>query len=283
MYSTLPYLGVGIGWRNEIATQILDNLDSIDWCEVISEHYLGVPDDHLAQVAGLAKRIPLVPHGVDLSIGTDGPLDEPYVLNLRKLVDAVDAPWFTDHLCFTRVPGYNLGQLAPLPFSEESVAVVAAHAKRVKEICPRPFLLENITYDFVVPGSTMSESEFITRVLLQADVGLLLDVTNLFINSQNHGYDVDTFLNAIPLDRVVQLHMAGGYHNGQKLVDSHSYPVPDSVFDLMAEIVERADVKGILLERDANYPAAFGELVDELARARALLERARSRRLVPVA
>jgi uncharacterized protein len=278
MADAIPALGVGLGWRNEISQLILDNLDKIDWCELIAEHYLDVPDDHVAQIAAIGRRLPLVPHGVDLSIGTDGPLDEDYLAGLKRLIDAVQAPWHTDHLCFTRVPGYNLGQLGPLQFSERSVEIVAAHAARVKQVCQKPFLLENITYGFVVPGSTMSEAEFIARVLRTADVGLLLDVTNLLINSANHGYDVYEFLDTVPMDRVVQLHMAGGYHDGRKWVDSHSYPVPDAVFDLMAYVLARADVKGILLERDANFPSEFSEITDELARARELFVAASSGR-----
>jgi len=274
----IPALGVGIGWRTEISGAIMDHLDRIDWCELIAEHYIDVPHDQLEQIAAISTQVPLVPHGVDLSIGTDGPLDEPYLSGLKLLIDAVRAPWHTDHLCFTRVPGYNLGQLGPLQFSDHSVDIVARHAARVKAICQKPFLLENITYGFVVPGSTLTEAEFITRVLTTADVGLLLDVTNLLINSENHGYDVYEYLDTIPMERVVQLHMAGGYHDGRKWVDSHSYPVPDAVFDLMEHILGRADVKGILLERDANFPAEFSEILDELARARELFTAAAQKR-----
>jgi uncharacterized protein len=278
MNAAIPSLGVGLGWRGEIGRPILDNLDAIDWCELIAEHYIDVPADQLAHVASIASQIPLVPHGVDLSIGTDGPLDEAYLAGLKLLIDTVSAPWHTDHLCFTRVPGYNLGQLGPLQFSDHSVEIVARHAARVKQVCQKPFLLENITYGFVVPGATMSEAAFITKVLTTADVGLLLDVTNVLINAENHRYDPYEFLDSIPMDRVVQLHMAGGYHDGRKWVDSHSYPVPDAVFDMMEYILARADVKGILLERDANFPAEFSEILDELARARALFTAAAARR-----
>lgn len=278
MTSHIPPLGVGIGWRNEISRSILDNLDKIDWCEVIAEHYIGVPADQLSQIAAVAAKLPIVPHGVDLSIGTDGPLDEVYLAGLKTLIDAVKAPWHTDHLCFTRVPGYNLGQLGPLQFSDDSVEIVARHAAQVKAVCQKPFLLENITYGFVVPGSTLSEAEFIRRVLCTADIGLLLDVTNLLINAENHRYDVDEFLETIPMDRVVQLHMAGGYHDGRKWIDSHSHAVPDAVFDLMEKILARADVKGILLERDANFPQEFAEITDELARARDIFVAAHEKR-----
>lgn len=279
MSNDLPALGVGLGWREAIAPSILNNLDRVDWCELIAEHFIDVAPDRLNYIAEVSTTLPLVPHGVDLSLGTDAPLDDDYLRGLRTLLDAVDAPWHTDHLCFTRVEGFNLGQLGPLQFSDDVVDIVARHATRVKAVCQRPFLLENITYDFVVPGSGLTEAEFIRRVLVKADVGMLLDVTNLVINSTNHRYDAYEFLDTIPLDRVVQLHIAGGYEEQGTLIDSHSHPVPDCVFDLTSYILDRADVSGILLERDTNFPASFSELLDELERARALWREARARRV----
>lgn len=271
----LPALGVGLGWREEIAASILRHRAGIDWCEVISEHFINVPADRLDRAAELSRQLPLVPHGVDLSIGTDGPLDESYLDGLQTLLEAVDPPWYTDHLCFTRVPGYNLGQLAPLQFSDTIVDIVAAKARQLSARFRRPLLLENITYDFVVPGSHLTEAEFISLVVQEADVGLLLDVTNLFINSSNHGYDAERFLSQLPLERVVQLHIAGGHRVGDRWFDSHSYPVPDEVFALTELVLARAPVKGILLERDANFPDNFGLIIDELARARELFLRYR--------
>jgi uncharacterized protein (UPF0276 family) len=137
----------------------------------------------------------------------------------------------------------------------------------------RPFALENITYYFEVPKGQMTEAEFITRVIEGADIGLLLDVTNVYINSANHGYDPYAFLKAIPLDRVVQLHLAGGILQDGKWVDSHSHPIPEPVFELTDFVVAHAPVKGLLLERDDRFPASFQELADELARMRAIFRR----------
>jgi uncharacterized protein (UPF0276 family) len=109
--------------------------------------------------------------------------------------------------------------------------------------------------------------------LERADIGMLLDVCNLYFNSVNHGYDPYKFLNSIPLERVVQLHLAGGFRHGKKWVDSHSYPVHEEVFQLTDYIVAHAPVKGILLERDDNYPESFQELLDEMARAREIFRK----------
>jgi uncharacterized protein (UPF0276 family) len=273
MYSDIPTLGVGIGWRREIAKEIMLNREHIDWCEVIAEHYINVTPDKLDQLSTLATTFPVVPHGIDLSIGTDRPIEAEYLESLSALVKRLDAPWFTDHLCFTRVEGYNLGQLTPLQFSEETVEIVVRKIKRIQEKVPRPFLLENITYYFQFPGSELSEPAFITRVLEQADIGMLLDLCNVYINSINHGYDPYHFLKSIPLDRVVQLHIAGGHRHHTKWIDSHSHPVHPEVFRLLEFVVSHAPVKGVLLERDDNFPSSFQELIGDLATAREIFRR----------
>lgn len=273
MYSAIPALGVGLGWREEIGTEILANRQHFDFLEIISEHYLNVTPEKLTRVSRLAKQMPLIPHGIDLSIGTATPVETDYLDELSKLVDLVDAPWFSDHLCFTRVPGYNIGQLTPLQFSDEAVETVVRKTRTVTDRIQRPFALENITYYFTVPKGQMTEPEFITRVLEAADIGLLLDVTNVFMNASNHRYDPYTFLNSIPLERVVYLHLAGGVRDGDRWIDAHNQPVHEEVFELTEYIAARSPVKGILLERDDNFPASFMEIADDLARMRAIFRK----------
>ena len=273
MYSDIPRIGVGIGWRREIAEEILRHKEHIDWCEIIAEHYINVTPDKLDQLSTLARTFPIVPHGIDLSIGTDQPIEPEYFDSLSTLVKRVDAPWFSDHLSFTRVEGYNMGQLTPLQFSAETVEIVVRKIKRIKETVAKPFLLENITYYFQFPGNEMSEPAFIRRVLEEADIGMLLDLCNVYINSVNHGYDPYQFLESIPLDRVVQLHIAGGTKHHTRWIDSHSASVNAEVFSLLEFVVSRAPVKGILLERDGNFPPSFQELVDDLAKARQIFGR----------
>lgn len=272
-FADLPVLGVGIGWRKEIQQEILANSQHIDWLEIITEHYISQTEDRFRYLRQLAKSMPVIPHGIDLSIGTDVPVEDEYLESLSEIVEGLDAPWFTDHLCFTRVPGVNVGQLTPLQFSKTNVEIVVRKVNQIKSRIKRPFLLENITYQFKIPGGELQEAEFLTRVLEESDIGLLLDVTNLFINSSNHGYDPYRFLEAIPIERVVQLHVAGGEHYNNRWYDTHSMPVHEEVFDLVEYIVSHAPVKGILLERDANYPDSFQELIDDLCRVREVFGR----------
>ncbi len=269
----IPVLGVGIGWRMEIQEKILENKQHIDWLEVITEHFIGQAEDRFAYIRQISKQLPVIPHGIDLSIGTDVPVEDDYLDALANIVEDLNAPWFTDHLCFTRVPGVNVGQLTPLQFSRATVDTVVKKVLHIKSRIDKPFLLENITYQFKIPGSQMSETEFLTAILEESDIGMLLDVTNLFINSVNHGYDPYDFLKSIPMERVIQLHIAGGEHFNNRWYDTHSMPVHEEVFDLVEYIVANAPVKGILLERDQNYPHSFQEILDEIGRAREIFNK----------
>lgn len=267
----LPFLGVGLGYRPDLDRQIWANQASIDWLELISEHYLARPREQLDQALRLRGAFPLVPHGVELSIGTPGELDPAYLDALAELVALVGAPWCSDHLCFTRAGGIALGQLTPLPRTRAVAADVARKARQVQERVGVPFLLENISYYIDIEGQ-LSEAEFLTEVMEGCECGLLLDLANVFVNAGNHGFSALEFLAAIPLERVVQVHLAGGEESPDALLDTHSAPVPDEVFALLRHLVERApNLRAVLIERDSDFPDDFQELADDLAGAREIL------------
>jgi hypothetical protein len=267
----LPFLGVGLGYRPDLDRQIWANRASIDWLELISEHYLARPREQLDQALRLRGAFPLVPHGVELSIGTPGELDPAYLDALAELVALVGAPWCSDHLCFTRAGGLALGQLTPLPRTRAVAADVARKARQVQERVGVPFLLENISYYIDIEGQ-LSEAEFLTEVMEGCECGLLLDLANVFVNAGNHGFSALEFLAAIPLERVVQVHLAGGEESPDALLDTHSAPVPDEVFALLRHLVERApNLRAVLIERDSDFPDDFQELAGDLAGAREIL------------
>lgn len=268
--AAVPRLGVGLGLRPELEPLVLEGTGPIDWLEVVAEHYMGRPGA-VERLLGLAGGHPVVPHGIELSIGTEGEPDAAYLDDLAGLVQMLNAPWFSDHLCFTRTTEFDLGALTPLPLSEEVARSVARRARAVQAAVGRPFLLENIAYHLRMPGE-LTEAEFITAVVEEADCGLLLDLANLLQNSINHGYDAYLLLDQLPLERVVQVHLAGGvlgtdgrYH------DTHSEVVPEGVWDLLAYLCDRVPVAGVLLERDQNLHRS-GEILADLGRARALVE-----------
>jgi len=271
-FAHLPVLGAGLGYRPSIARELLSHRHKVDFLELIADHYFdssSLRDDELAEVS---REFPVVLHAIAMSIGTALPVDEQYLTELARVVCDSKALWVSDHLCFTKAGGVDMGQLTPLPFTEESVAVVCENVSRVKQHLNVPFLLENITYYFAIPGAEMSEAEFITSVVEGADCGLLLDLTNLHTNATNHGYDAHKFLESIPLERVMQIHLAGGTWMRSVLIDSHSSAVPSEVWGLLEFVRDRAPIKGILIERDENFPP-FSELIEELDIARSIMKK----------
>ncbi|MEK6300964.1 MAG: DUF692 domain-containing protein [Acidobacteriota bacterium] len=266
--SDLPFLGVGLGFRQEIKEDLLRYSNRIDFLEVMTEHYIDMPPHKRAEVQELAEVVPLVLHGVELSIGTFGSVDQSHLQKMRQVADWARAYWVSDHLCLTRVPGLAIGNLTPVPFSEASSANIIANARYAASSFDCPFLLENISYYFQPLPREMSEAEFISRVVEGADCYLLLDLTNVQNNAVNMNYDPYVFLDSVPLERVVQIHLAGGYYLSSVLLDTHSHPVPSDVFDLLRYVAPRMpNLRGILIERDQNFPP-FGELLDELDQVR---------------
>ncbi|MBX9667069.1 MAG: DUF692 domain-containing protein [Candidatus Obscuribacterales bacterium] len=263
MKKKLPVLGIGLGLRRELATETFESKDKIDWLEIVPENYMdlgGMAGERLEQAL---QAFPLVSHGVNLSIGSTDPLNETYLKSLKKLLDTVDAPWFSDHLCFTSVDGHYLHDLLPLPTSREAVNHVAQRIKTVQEYVQRPFLIENISYYMNMPGCEMSEVQFLAEVLEKADCGLLLDVNNVYVNSINHNFDPYKYLNALPLERTVQMHIAGHSHGDEMIIDTHGNPIIEPVFELLDYVLGRVVVNGVMLERDQNYPE-FSEILSEL-------------------
>ncbi|MFF4322868.1 DUF692 family multinuclear iron-containing protein [Streptomyces sp. NPDC001568] len=275
----LPYLGSGIGYRTEIKDAVGSPTSRVDWLEVITEHYLFAPPDVRDVLHRLRRRFRLVPHGLELSIGAPREPSSRYVDALARLVEEIDAPWFSDHLCFTRAGGVALSTLTPLPRTREIAREVGRRAQRVQAAVGRPLILENVTYYIDLP-SPLSEAQFITEVMEHCECGLLLDLTNLDINARNHGYRAVDFLDAIPVERVVQVHLAGGTggEDDRMDLDTHSEPVPPVVWELLTKLVARAPLRATLLERDQNFPADFGELQAELDHARRILTGARDAR-----
>jgi uncharacterized protein (UPF0276 family) len=267
LYDNLPRLGVGLGYRVPLHDQIMANADRIDFLEFISDQYLYAAPEKLDRLKAVGEQFTLIPHSVGLSVGSASGVDGEYVRRLAALADTVDAPWFSDHLSFTKVPDTDIEALTPLWFTEESLATVCANLQPVKAVTDRPFLLENITYYFPIPDSDMSEARFITRALTETDTGLLLDVNNVWVNSVNLKFDPYEFLAQIPLERTVQIHLAGGRLVDDMLVDTHSAPVAEPVWELLDHVLERAPVKAILLEWDQDWPE-FDVLLAHLDRAR---------------
>jgi uncharacterized protein (UPF0276 family) len=259
----LPVIGVGLGLRREIAEETFDHATEIDWLEFIPENYMGLGGMAKERLETALEAFPLVSHGVNLSIGSTDDLNEAYLSELKALLDRVDAPWWSDHLCFTTIGGAYMHDLLPLPFTREAVRHIAERIKRVQDFVGRPFLLENISFYMNMPGAEMTDAQFLSEIVEQADCGLLLDVNNVYVNSVNHGFDPLDYLREIPVERTVQMHVAGHKRIGEYVIDTHGAALIEPVYELLRWVLARTKVHGVLLERDQNFPP-FAELLSEL-------------------
>ncbi len=238
-----------------------------DFIEVAPENWIGVGGALGDGFADLASRYPVVCHGLSLSVGGPAPLDETFLVKVRRFMDTHRCPLYSEHLSACGDSRGQLYDLLPLPFSEESVAHVAARIRRVQDILGQRIAIENISY-YAAPFQKMREIDFINAVLAEADCLLLLDVNNIVVNATNHRYDPSDFLAALPGERIAYVHVAGHYDEAEDLkVDTHGSAVNAQVWGLLEEAYRRFGPRPTLLERDFNLPP-FEDLLDELGQVR---------------
>jgi uncharacterized protein (UPF0276 family) len=271
---------VGIGYRHAIGDWTREHLDRFDVLEITVDHCIYGGNALRSAVFDLAERIPMTAHGIGLSIGTDVPIDLAYLDQVAAIVDRLKAPAYSEHLAFTRVPGRDLANLLPVPKTETVAESIIAKVRTVQSRVGVPFLLENITYMFEWPDSTLSDAEFLNLICRETGAGLLLDVENLLLNASNHGFDPCRFLDDLPAGLVAEVHIAGGVTVRDDslarpyLADSHSQPIPDHALELLAYALERHTPAHVILERDDRLDAVE-EILDDVTRIRARVADAR--------
>ena len=265
---TTPSLhGFGLGLRAEHYADFIDGRPAVDWLEVISENYLVPGGKPLARLDAIRRDHPMVMHGVSLSIGSSDALDAAYLRELKALAGRIEPAWISDHLCWTGVDHHNLHDLLPMPYTEAALRHLTARVQQVQEALGRRLLLENVSSYVSFQADEMTEWEFIGELLKRADCELLLDVNNVYVSSRNHGFDARTFIDAMPRERVRQIHLAGHEDHGTHCVDTHDHPVCDSVWSLYAHTVKRLGAVPTMIERDDHIPP-LAELLAELDQAR---------------
>ncbi|CAG0951261.1 partial hypothetical protein, partial [Gammaproteobacteria bacterium] len=228
----------------------------------------------------LAERTPVLLHGVSLNVGSADPLDLDYLRKVKALARRVGARWVTDHLCWTGVAGRNTHDLLPLPRNEETLAHVADRLRVVQDALERPVHLENPSTYLELEASTMGEAEFLGRLAELSGCGLLVDVNNVFVSSFNHGWDAEAWIDAVPADRVVQVHLAGHTDLGTHLLDTHSDHVREEVWALYERLVRRTGPVTTLVEWDEEIPA-LDVVLAEAETARRIADRALGDRAEP--
>jgi uncharacterized protein (UPF0276 family) len=266
-----PDLGDGVGLRDPHFAHLMrtDPADwGVDWFEVLSENFL----DHRGYAAHVLERVaasrPVVMHGVSMSIGSADPLDSAYLDKLAELAGRVNPVWISDHLCWTGIAGTNSHDLLPMPLSVASLAHVTARVREVQDRLGRPLILENPSSYLQFAGAQMPECEYLGRLAGDSGCGLLLDVNNVHVSAFNHGFDASAYIEALPAERIVQVHLAGPRDCGTHLLDTHDSPVLEPVWALYALAVRRTGGVSTLLEWDSNIPRS-DELLGELGKAKA--------------
>jgi uncharacterized protein (UPF0276 family) len=275
-----PY-GVGLAYRYVIHDDVMRYADRLDLLEITTEDYIdrqrllrGDANQHLLREALAA--LPATAHGLTLSIGSVAEANTPYLEGTRRFLEEHQIDTFSEHLAFHQMDGTDLGIFLPMPFEEIAIQWLKRAYYQARAALGRPFALENVTYYFPVPHCGLSEADFLRRLTEETDCTLLLDVTNVFNNSHNHGYDPIEFLDRLPLERVSQIHLAGGHQTDDgRWEDSHSTPVMEPVWPLFEEVVRRTKAGIVILERDSKFDP-FETVVDDIDRAREIFYRYRS-------
>ncbi len=267
----LPCLGYGLGLRVDHYESLLEHPGHVEWLEIVSENYMIPGGRPLVWLERFRERFPLVMHGVSMSIGSTDPLDEGYLDRLAQLARHVQPMWVSDHLCWTGVQGVNLHDLMPLPYTEEALAHVVERVQRVQDRLGRRILLENVSSYLSFAQSQLTEWEFLAEVATRADCLILLDINNIYVSANNHGFSPEAYLDGMPPSRVQQFHLAGHEHASQLIIDTHDAPIVDPVWQLYVAAVRRFGRVSTMIERDDHIPP-LDELLAELAHARDLAE-----------
>ena len=255
-------LGTGIGLRVPHYNHILGEKPAVDWFEIISENYMVQGGRPLAVLDTILDQYQVVLHGVGLYPGNANGIDMDHLRRLKKLVKRTNTPWISDHLCWGSVDGSMSHDLLPLPFTFESARKTAANLKIVQDFLELPLAMENVSSYAEFNCDEMTEWQFLAEVVEMADVGILLDVNNIYVSSVNHGFDPLDYVNFIPPDRVAQIHIAGHSRYERFIIDTHDHPVIDPVWKLYARAIERCGPTATLLEWDASIPS-FEEVWSE--------------------
>ncbi len=274
MQQHFPSLGFGLGLRVSHYPYIFEHTPPVDWFEIISENFMDTDGRPKRNLARIREQYPVVMHGVGLSIGTVDPLNSEYLQKLKSLIRWLNPAWISDHLCWTGVAHKNAHDLLPMPYTEEALAHIVKNIKQVQDFLERPVALENPSTYLEFKTSHIPEAEFIARMAEESGCQLLLDVNNVYVSCYNHRLDAKAYIDALPLDNVVQIHLSGHSNNGTHIIDTHDDHVVEDVWALYKYVVDKAKrTPNTMIEWDDNIPD-FPVLFAELDKAKAAAKNA---------
>jgi len=265
-----PFTGVGLGLRGPHLEAVAQANPGVPFWEIAPENVLSDGGREHSQVRRILTRDPVISHGLGLSVGGFDPFDPDYLTQLAEFLVWSGSPWHSEHLCFSSVDGSTTHELLPMPMTRAAVRHTVRRVRELKARLPVPFLLENITYYAELGEKELAEPDFLSAILDGADVGWLLDINNIYVNALNFGFDPREWLLRVPLERVVQMHIAGHQRWGDLVIDTHGAPVIDPVIELMQWVLPRIGRPvPVLLERDNEIPE-----LDQLLTERAAIQEA---------
>ena len=266
--------GAGIGLRSIHYQYIITQKPNVNWFEVISDNYLGEGGLPLYYLEKIRQNYPINLHGVGLSLGSTDPLSQTYLNRIKQLAARIEPDWVSEHLSWISVNGHYLNDLIPLLYTEEVLENVAARILQVQDFLGRQILIENPSPYLTFTDSTMTEWEFVERLVKKADCYLLLDVNNVYVNAINNGFDPLNYLEGIPENRVKEIHLAGYEERENYLLDTHGYPVHPPVWELYQAALARFGAIPTLIEWDTDIPS-FEVLMAQANKAEQFLEKVR--------
>jgi len=268
----------GIGLRARHHDDLLRDRPDIGWLEAHSENYFADGGAQIDYLLKLRELYPLSLHGVGLSLGTTDPLDREHLWRLKRLVHLAEPGLVSEHLCWGSVNGTFANDLLPLPYTEEALRHMIRRVSEIQDFLGRQILIENVSSYLQFECSEMPEWEFLAALAFESNCGVLLDVNNIYVSSRNHGFDARKFISHVAPVGVSEIHLAGHtvkpLERGEILIDTHSAPVCDAVWELYEFAIERLGAVPTLIEWDAEIPA-LEVLVAEAARADMRMERRR--------
>ncbi len=274
MREALPMTQFGLGMRHPHYSDFVAGHVPVDFAEVISENFMVAGGKPLATLRAVREHYPVALHGVSLSVGSATGLDLDYLHRLRALADEIDPLFVSDHLCWTRVPGFSSHDLLPLPCTSEALDLVARHVSQAQSVLGRQILLENPSAYLGFAQSEMPEWAFLAALCERSGCGLLLDINNVYVSARNLGFDPAEYIAQFPMAHVHQIHLAGHSEGEALLIDTHDRAVCDPVWDLFEAAMLRAERSvAVMIERDDAIPA-LNELLGELDVARGRAARA---------
>lgn len=250
----VPYLGHGVGLRLPHYGRALRGGLEVDWVEVITENFFGGGGRPRAVLEAVRRERPLAFHGVSLGIGSHGPPDMAYLRQVKDLADTYEPAWLSDHVCWTRHGEHYSHELLPLPFTREALAVAVENTQRAQDYLQRPLVLENVSSYVTYRHPELSEWEFLGELAQRSGCCLLLDLNNVLVSAHNHGFSASEYLAGLPIDKVVQFHLANHSDRAGYKFDDHRGPVPDEVWALFEAALARFGDVSSLVEWDEDVP-----------------------------